>query len=231
VGSGGTVNQTVTVAVGSVAVASPTTTPSSTTSPTFPSPTSNTSPSSQVRLINDNGTFYLIFNGQRQGITSPGILNSYGLGFKDAVLATSSDLVLPQGGLLPPANGSLVKSLQDPTVYLISNGQRYGFISAVVFKALGYNFGSVLTVTNPELLALPNAGNLSGFQAAHLPGTDVNLKGTIYWIGTDNRLYGYPSLAVYNSWHKYNDFSTVVKANLADQTLPVGDMVAMRVLQ
>jgi hypothetical protein len=38
----------------------------------------------------------------------------------------------------------------------------------------------------------------------------------------------YPSLEVYNSWHKDNDFSQVVKANKLDLQLPKGEAVSKR---
>jgi hypothetical protein len=59
---------------------------------------------------------------------------------------------------------------------------------------------------------------------------DINEKGTVYWVGTDGQLHGYPSLAVYNTWHHDNDFSRVVPANSADLSLPVGSLEIPRVL-
>jgi hypothetical protein len=181
-------------------------------------------------LIDDNGTFYLIINNVLHGITDPGMLTTYGFTFAMAEPATAADLALPQGNLLTPQDGSLVKSVQDPTVYLISGQQRYGFVSASVFTALGFKFSSVLVVTNPELQELPLASNLNNGSAQHLAGLDINRSGTIYWVGSDGQLHGYPSLAVYNSWHIPGDFSRVVPANAADNALPVGATVAARVL-
>jgi len=190
------------------------------------------SSASQISLINDNGTFYLIIDNQRQGITSPSLLYSYGLEFKDATPATSADLSLSLGPLLLPADGSLVKSLKDQTSYLISNSQRYGFVSSSVFTALGFKFSSVLTITDPELQALPlSAVLISDPASAHLPGVDINFQGTIYKIGLDNQRHPYPSLSVYNSWHRDNNFSSVVRANAADLSLTVGEAIASRAVR
>jgi hypothetical protein len=128
---------------------------------------------------------------------------------------------------LLPADGALVRSQQAPTVYLISDGQRDGFTSAKVFTALGYKFSSLLTVTNPELQALPEGNDLSDTTAAHMDGTDIFYQGTIYWISGGVR-YPYSSLVVYNSWHIANDFSGVVPANAQDLQLPVGSSVLPR---
>jgi hypothetical protein len=184
-----------------------------------------------LRLINSNGTFYFIVNGVRHGITNPGMLYTYGFTFAMGQTASANDLGLPSGSLLTPNDGGLVKSPQDATVYLISNQQRYAFTSAAVYLALGFKWASVLLVTNPELQALPRAADLNNGSAGHLAGLDINRNGTVYWVGPDNQLHGYPSLAVFNSWHLPNDFTRVVPANAADNSLPVGSLVSQRVLQ
>lgn len=184
-----------------------------------------------VILINDNGTFYLVTGAQSEGITNPGILNSYGFSFNQAQPhPTAEDLNLPIGPNLLPNNGALVKTAQNPTIYLISEGQRYGFTSPAVFNDLGFNFSNVLTVTAPELDQEPIGAVISSPTAQHLPGVDINDNGTIYRIGPDNQLHGYPSLAVYNSWHLVNDFSNIVPANAADVGLPVGILVIARIV-
>jgi hypothetical protein len=163
------------------------------------------------------------------------MLTSYGFSFTSAETPNATDLTLPKGSLLTPNDGSLVKSAEDPTVYLISNQQRYGFTSASVFLGLGlglgFKFSSVLVVTNPELQELPKATNLSDPNAAHLPGLDILDHGTVYYLGADLQKHPYPSLAIYNSWHIANDFTKVVPINAADGNLPLGGMVVERALQ
>ena len=158
--------------------------------PSAPNPQSSIS---NLKLVNINGTYYLIISGIRHGITNPGMLNSYGFRLSDAKPATDQDKLLPEGSLLLPGNGSLVKSKEDKTVYLISQGQRYGFVSASVFSSLsasvfsslGFKFNSVLSVTNPELKALPKALSLiNNPKAQHLSGLDILKNKTVYWVGT-----------------------------------------------
>ncbi len=236
---------------------SPTTTPTSTSPTLSPTPTSTSTstpastlnqtptsiPSSSltaqpstsqtttepVRLVNDQGTFYLVIDNQKQGITNPGMLYSYGFEFKDAKPALPTDALLTTAQLLLPGNGSLVKSSNDPTIWLISSGKKFGFVSSQVFLGLGFKFSSVLTVTAPELEKLSQGTFLADVTATHLDGVDVNDRGTIYWL-SGGKKYGYPSMEVYNSWHKDNDFSRVVPANSADMALPYGGAVSMRVL-
>ena len=66
-------------------------------------------------------------------LLNPGMLSSYGFSFNQAKMPSAEDKSLPQGTLLTPCDGSLVKSVKDRTVYLISNQQRYAFISATYF--------------------------------------------------------------------------------------------------
>lgn len=182
-----------------------------------------------IHLIKQSGTYYIIQGSQKQGITSPGILYTYGLDFNQAKEATADEINLATGSILLPADGSLVKSVQDRTVYLVSNGQRFPFVSSKVFLSLGYKFSSVLVVTNPELQALPLVASLDDSTKAHLSGADISYKGVIYWISGGVR-YPYPSLASYNSWHRKGNFSNVVPANSADLQMPIGTPAVERLI-
>lgn len=179
-------------------------------------------------LINNNGTYYLIMNGQRRGITNPGMLKTYGYALSDATVATAQTLALPVGQPLLPSDGALVRTAQDPTVYLISGQQRHGFTSPQVFLAQGYKWSSILTVTAPELNQQPIGSIISEGADAHLPGADINRSGTIYFVGTDSQLHPYPNSLAYNSWHLQDDYSTVVTANEADLSKPIGIPVNLR---
>jgi hypothetical protein len=183
-------------------------------------------------VVDDTGTYWLIkTDNKRHGVTNPGMLYSYGFAFSDAKPATAQDMALPEGDLLLPGDGALVKSPEDPTVWLISLGQKHGFTSAAVFSGLGFSFGNVLVVTAPELGRQGEGDIISDPNSAHLPGLDINDRGTVYWVSFDRQKQGYPSLDVYNSWHIDNDFSKVVPANAADMALPEGPLVAPRLVQ
>jgi hypothetical protein len=158
------------------------------------------------------------------------MLFSYGLEFKDAKMATEQDRQIPLGPLLLPGDGALVKSPQDATVWLISQGVKYGFASASVYLGLGHKFTSVLTVTAPELNQVAAGGVLNDPAAKHLPGLHVNFSGTVYWLSATAR-HPYPSLEVYNSWNVDNDFSQTVPANAADANIPIGEIIPLRVIQ
>ena len=176
-------------------------------------------------LVNSRGTFSLILSGIRHGIANPGLLFSYGYGFNDAGSDTYQSL--PSGSLLGPNDGALVKTSNNPTVYLISDSSTHGFTSAAVFLALGYKFSSVLMIPAPQLAALPTGAIIADPTARHLEGDTINNQGTIYLL-SDTTRSTYPSLAVFNSWNLHNNFSFVLPANAADLSLPLGPTVTPR---
>lgn len=204
-------------------------TPGDPTSPSVPNPTG--SAAVPLKLVNYNGTYYLIVNGVRHGITLPGMLFSYGFALNQAKIATAEDIALPEGEILLPGDGVLVKTATDKTVWLISGGERHGFTSATVFTALGFKFSQVLVVTAPELNKQARGANVDNGSAAHLPGINVQDGGTIYWIGYGGQRHPYPDLATYNSWNVPNDFTRVLPSNAADRAMPAGPAVVARVLQ
>jgi hypothetical protein len=194
--------------------------------------TASSSPSSAPTppaycLVNHSGTFYLLLGGIRHGISHPGILYSYGYRFADAAFDSPAYQALPEGSLLAPNDGALVKSPNSKTVYLVSGGLSYGFSSEKVFRSLGFNFSSVLTGPLAQLAALPNGGVISDPKARHLAGLNIIDHGAVSWM-QGNQRDPYPSLAVYNSWNLPNDFSKVVPVNPADLSVPVGPAVLAR---
>src|SRR5205823_5466711 len=97
------------------------------------------------------------------------------------------------------------------------------------FKQLGYKFSSVLTITAPELDSMPLGGVVFKGLEAHRLGAQIQDRKTIYWIG-DGVKYPYPNLDVYNSWNLRNNFSTVLPANSADSSIPVGSSIPKRLI-
>jgi hypothetical protein len=178
-------------------------------------------------LVNNASTYYLILNGIRHPIASPGLLFSWGYKFNDSIKDNATYQNLATGDLLLPNDGALIKSPNNPTVYLVASGLRHGFTSASVFKALGYKFSSVLVVPETQLKTLSEGSIISNSISRHLKGTNILYKGTIYLMD-ENVRNPYSSLGVYNSWNLKTDFSRVVPVNASDLTLPLGTTVTSR---
>lgn len=169
-----------------------------------------------------NGTIYLLEGGVRRGFPTPEVLFSHGFGFADALSATAEDLALPEGGLITFAEGSLVKTSTNPTVYLISDSKKRPFTSGAVFTGLKYSFANVLVDKTDILNNLMEGEKIDDPTKAHPAGTLVNENGTIYLVTTSGKR-GIPSAEIFNSYRFR--FEKVVLAKAADKNLPDEELV------
>ncbi|MDO8489879.1 MAG: hypothetical protein Q7S47_00510 [bacterium] len=62
----------------------------------------------------------------------------------------------PYGIVVPPLDGTLVRGVNAPTVYLLKNGQLRPLTTAL-FKNLGYLAKQIVTLSNMDIMALPTA--------------------------------------------------------------------------
>lgn len=199
-----------------------------------PTPTPSPAPSNStslaftnIKLVIEGETYYVIKDNKRYGVTNPGILFSYGLEFKDGVPATAADNAIPYTENLKPGDGALVKKPGDSTVYLIFDNSKHGFTSELVFNALGYSFSNVLEVTANELDALPIGTVVADPNIARPNGTFIDQDGTIFRV-SENKKFGIPSMEVYNSFNLDNSFAHVVLANAQDRLLSLGSVLNFR---
>ncbi|GAC1574252.1 MAG: hypothetical protein NVS3B9_5820 [Candidatus Doudnabacteria bacterium] len=183
---------------------------------------SNFIPAAPSRLVKINNTYYIIQNTQKYAIPSSRILFTYGFDFNNAVAPTNDELALPVSSNLMLKDGSLVRFTGDRRIYIISNSLRRPFASQRLFLKLGYKLKGVLRLSVADGANIPLGDIIKNSSAAHFVGTDIVYKNTIYYIDVDG-LHAYSSLDVYNSWHKFNDFSAVAKANNNDLLLPKKD--------
>ena len=204
--------------------------PAPTQTPTIPSSNSTDLAFTNIKLVFEGPTYYVINDGSRYGVTNPGILFSYGLEFSDGIPATTADNQIPYIDNLKPGDGALVKKPNDSTIYLVFDNSKHGFTSESVFNALGYSFSNVLEVTVNELDSLPIGTVLVNPEMAHPNGTFINQDGTIFRISL-NQKFGIPNMDVYNSYNNDNDFSRVVPANAQDRLLPLGQVLDQRLVK
>jgi len=109
-------------------------------------------------LVNDQGTIYLITNGQRAGFTSAQVFKSLGYSFANVFLGDTSFLTtLPpiDSSQIQHPDGTVVKS--SGTIYLITNGTRLGFPSIDVLNSWGVRLKEVVNANSFDLSA-PQAG-------------------------------------------------------------------------
>jgi len=153
----------------------------------------------------------------RRPYTSWGAYLSYGFNTPSNIInANTSDLALEIGSFIPPQDGRVICSDRGDdkgTCYLITQGQKAGFISASVFVGQGFSFTQVFL---GDVSFLASTNNISSSAQKHLPGTLINNKGTIQLIGSQG-LAGFPTYENFLAWGY--DFSMVVPINSADGNL------------
>ncbi|MFH0893546.1 MAG: DUF5018 domain-containing protein [Bacteroidota bacterium] len=181
-------------------------------------------PHSNGTLIVDNGTVYLITNGQRRGFRDTAEYLSYGFDFASVQAANSGDAALPAGAILKAMDGTLALDTSDGrTVYVIgNNGTKRGFVSEAVFLELGYKFSQAVQIN----LADYTVGDpITSASVAHPDGTLVISGQTIWWINNGQR-HGFTSMEVFNSYGW--TIGKVLNANSADMALPEGSVLQPR---
>ena len=182
-------------------------------------------------IINIGGTLYTITkNNQNQVVrrpyTSAGAFLSYGFNsFGIVVEASEADKNLGVGDFIPPQDGRVVCSDRGSdlgTCYLITNRQKAGFVSEVVFTGLGFSFENAIY---GDISFLPPTSNIETASQAHLPGTVIMNNNTIQLV-SNSGLLGFPSFETFLSWGY--DLSMVVPANSFDTSLVQNSVVGPR---
>ena len=124
---------------------------------------------------------------------------------------------MPTGAFVYPMEGSLIND--HGTVFVITSGKRAGFTTAAVFLGLGYKWSNVIVGDTSFITTLPPINSTA---QAHLPGTLINDKGTVYLVVPEGKI-GIPSIDVFTSWGY--SFGKAVLANAFDHPiLQVGVM-------
>ncbi len=133
-------------------------------SPASPSGLQYVSPGfSNGSLIQVSGspTVYLVSNGEFVPFTSAS--EFLGQGYQWSQIQT-----VPQNQFNPELlsatpvganNGAIIKTADNPTIYLITNGEKSGIPSMAIFNSLGLNLANLMIVSDQELQNYPSAPN------------------------------------------------------------------------
>lgn len=165
-----------------------------------------------------NTVYYLDPLGSKRPYTSAGGFLSFGFNsFSTVLMPNQDENNLPTGAFVYPMEGSLIND--HGTVFVITSGKRAGFTTAAVFLGLGYKWSNVIVGDTSFVSTLPPINSTA---QAHLQGTLINDKGTVYLIAPEGKI-GIPSIDVFKSWGY--SFSKAVLANAFDHPiLQVGVM-------
>ena len=119
-------------------------------------------------LIDDNGTVYIITNGERQGFSSASVFTGLGYSFSNVMAGDTSFLVT-----LAPINSTAMRHPdgtvinRNGTIYAIINGTVYGFPNTSIFNSWGLSFPQVVNANSYDN-QLPNGGTMNTRMANQL---------------------------------------------------------------
>ena len=114
-------------------------------------------------LIADKNSeeMYLIKDKQRREITSEKLLAVLGYQ-KSKVLSITEDEInhFPVGKKMVYPDDTLISAENSPAIYIVRNGKKKIFTSAVLFEKLGYKWSGVIDVSEDEANNHPDDGNV-----------------------------------------------------------------------
>ncbi len=163
----------------------------------------------------------------RKVFPSGEVFMSHGYKWEKFVAGNSADQELSISGSFTFSPGSLVKSSNNQTVYLVSADRTLRpFTAWYIFEKYGYT-ANMIWSSNFNINDYTVSDAITAVER-HVDGTDVLQNGTVYFI-SNGTLRPYRNIEIYNSWHTYNnDFSRVVPANPSDMSLPIGSFQTAR---
>lgn len=101
-------------------------------------------------------SIYLIKDGQRKEFTSLFLFEKSGYQWQDVIITTKEEVKKYSfaGRVLYP-DGLLVKSANNPTIYLLENSKKRAITSIVLFEKLGYDWNEIILLSPSEMSEYP----------------------------------------------------------------------------
>ncbi len=115
-------------------------------------------PAGKIVKLTSNGALFLLKDGIRRAILDPAILTA---NFPTAVVEDAAPVVIEQyreGKFLKLPDGTLVRSYENPSVYVISDDTKRPITSEQIFFDYGYDWGNVIFVSD-DVLNLHTTGD------------------------------------------------------------------------
>ncbi len=116
-----------------------------------PITTATQDPSGRVVKLSTNGAMFYLKDGIRQAILDPAILKA---NFPTATVENAAPVVIEQyreGKFLKLPDGTLVRSFENPAVYVIADGMKRPILSESVFLDYGYDWDNIIFVSDDVL--------------------------------------------------------------------------------
>ncbi len=95
---------------------------------------------------------YLVKNGKKKMITSGTLFEKLGYKWRDVIDINEDEASNhPDNGNVLYPDGILIKSIDDPTVYLLESGKKRKITSGILFEELGYKWSEIVSVHPDEM--------------------------------------------------------------------------------
>lgn len=113
-----------------------------------------------VRKENDYKVYY-IEDKMRREVTSLTLMNVLGFDMNSVISINGDEFDhFPKSKAMKYPEGSLVRSIDIPSIYLIKDGKKKEFTSAVLFETAGYKWNDVIEIDTSEMDQYPSDGRV-----------------------------------------------------------------------
>jgi len=111
-----------------------------------------------------------------------------------------SNVTFTIGSVLGLRSGTLIKASNNPTVYLIVDGQKQAFSTEQEFRDHNYNFSNVYSIDDVNLV---NAIQVTNQAFVRPSGTLFKYAGspTVFYLNSQRLKRGYTTIQMFNIWN------------------------------
>lgn len=185
-------------------------------------------PSGTLIKAEDSPAIYLLENNKKKPIVSWSIFASQ-FNFKDVVVVSLSEVNgYPLAEPVKYQDGALVKTKDNPAVYVIENGQRRHIPSSVIFNSLGYSWGAIILAEDNSIVELHPAAEPIVQTNIHPDGTLIKTASSpdIYFL-RDGKKRLIISPSVFNS--RFVSWGRIIIISQTEMdSYPLGDNLGYR---
>ena len=143
-------------------------------------------------LVNDNGTIFMVSEGQKRGFTTASVFTGLGYSFANALTGDLSGVTtganIDNTSAAHPA-GTLVNN--NGTIWQVTTSGRAGIPTMAVFDSWGFDFANAVPANAADLTLV--AGANLGYRI----GSVVNDGGTVWAITSDTAKQGFPTASCF----------------------------------
>ncbi|MFC1632539.1 hypothetical protein ACFL1U_00135 [Patescibacteria group bacterium] len=166
----------------------------------------------QMVLKGSGLTLYYIEGGEKRAFSSSRVFKTWSTFANVSVVSDATLTAIPSSTIMNFRDGTLIKG-SAPAVYVVEDGVKRPFKSSSVFRALGYTFERVLTVSDQEL-ALHSSGPAITNSATIPDQTLIKGTGTTVYYTDNGKKHPFSSGNIFRTWGTTRDINIVSDAFL-----------------